>query len=218
MTLRTHHGPLTDEELTRWYAPPDDGTWVRASFITTLDGRATGPGGLSGGLNEGSEADHRVFEHLREWADVVVVGAGTVRAEGYGPLSGTALVVLTRSEEVPETLRGGTGEEDGAEEDGGHGEVVVLSGHGAHVAPADVLELAAARGWRRIVVEGGPRLLAGWLQAQALDELCLTVRPVLQGGEGPLLVPAETSLAGLPGQATHLLTWGGDLVLRVRLR
>lgn len=218
MTLRTGQGPLTDEALAQWYAVPGDGeggedgerrAWVRANFITTLDGRATGPGGLSGGLNEGSEADRPVFEMLRAWADVVVVGAGTVRAEGYEPLEGTPMIVVTRSGQVPERLR---------ELREGESEVVVLSGEGQDVRPADVLELATGRGWHRVLVEGGPHLLGDWLQAQLLDELCLTVRPVLQGGDGPLLVPGGVSLAGLPGRATHVLAWGGDLLLRVGLR
>lgn len=212
MTMRTGQGPLTTEELEDWYAVPDDradGTWVRGSFITTLDGRATGPGGLSGGLNEGSEADHVVFPWLREWADVVVVGAGTVRAEGYEPLEDAPMVVVTRSGDVP----------DRALEVGeGRGEVLVLGGRGEDVTPEEVLALAAERGWRRIVVEGGPHLFAGWLAADAVDELCLTVRPVLMGGGGPLLVPADTSLGGLHGRATHVLTWGGDVLVRTRLR
>lgn len=209
---RTGTGPLSPTELEDWYAvPPDraDGTWVRGSFITTLDGRATGPGGLSGGLNEGSEADHVVFPWLREWADVVVVGAGTARAEGYEPLRGTGLVVVARPEDLPLGMR---------EAKEGEGAVVVLTGQDEDVSPEHVLEVASARGWRRILVEGGPHLFGAWLQEECLDELCLTVRPVLQGGDGPLLVPAEVSVDGLPGRATHALTWDGDLLLRVRLR
>jgi hypothetical protein len=56
---------------------------VRLNFVSSIDGAATRDG-LSGGL--GGPADRRYFALLRRVADVVVVGAGTVRAEGYGPM------------------------------------------------------------------------------------------------------------------------------------
>lgn len=66
---------------------------VRLNMIASLDGAAT-VDGLSGGL--GGPADHRVFTALRELADVVLVAAGTVRAERYGP-SKVPLAIVTRS-------------------------------------------------------------------------------------------------------------------------
>ncbi len=212
MTTHIAAGPLDAAQLRDWYAVPADAegrSWVRGSFITTLDGRATGPDGLSGGLNAGSEGDHAVFSHLRDWADVVVVGAGTIRAEGYGPLPRTALVVVTRSGEVPDKVRGRAPSD---------GEVVVLGGAGDAVTPQQVLAEAGARGWRRIVLEGGPHLFYPWVQARLVDELCVTVRPVLTGGEGPLLVPREAEFGGLVGSASHVLSWGGDILVRTRLR
>lgn len=209
---RTGTGPLSPTELEDWYAvPPDraDGTWVRGSFITTLDGRATGPDGVSGSLNEGSEGDHAVFDHLRRWADVVVVGAGTVRQEGYEPLPGTPMAVVTRSGELPHAL---------AEPTPGAGEVLVIGAHGREVTPAQVLAAVHQRGWHRVVVEGGPELFSGWLEAGLVDELCVTLRPVLAGGADTLLVPRGTTLPGLLGEASHVLTWGGDVLLRTRLR
>ncbi|MGC2342457.1 MAG: dihydrofolate reductase family protein, partial [Mycobacterium sp.] len=56
------------------------GVWLRANFIASLDGGATF-GGKSGQL--GGPGDRAVFSLLRELADVILVGAGTVRAEGY---------------------------------------------------------------------------------------------------------------------------------------
>lgn len=208
---RTGTGPLTSDELTEWYAEPSDlgdRTWVRASFITSLDGRATGPDGRSGSLNAGSEGDAAAFHHLREWADVVVVGAGTVREEGYGPLPGVALAVVSRRDELPLTL---------AEAAPGAGEVVLIGGDGELTA-AQIRSALVQRGWRRIVVEGGPHLLGAWLREGLVDELCLTVRPVLAGGDGPLLVEQEVELAELVGTATHLLVWGEDVLVRTRLR
>ena len=52
-------------------------------MVSTVDGSATGEGGRSGTIN--NEADERVFHILRGLADAIIVGAGTARAEGYGP-------------------------------------------------------------------------------------------------------------------------------------
>ncbi|GAA5162545.1 dihydrofolate reductase family protein [Ornithinimicrobium tianjinense] len=209
---RTGSGPLSPDDLAAWYAvPPDraDGTWVRASFITTLDGRATGPDDVSGSLNAGSEGDHAVFEHLRDWADVVVVGAGTVRKERYGALQGTPLAVVSTRPEPPRSV---------LELQAGGGEVVLISGHGDRVSAAQVLAALHQRGWHRIVVEGGPTLFGTWLQECLVDELCVTVRPVLAGGDGPFLVPTTVTFGRLVGEPTHLLTWAGDVLVRTRLR
>ncbi len=70
------------ETLARLYAYPSGGGWLRANMVSTLDGAATGPDGKTGSIN--NEADHRVFMLLRTLADVVIAGAGTARAEGYG--------------------------------------------------------------------------------------------------------------------------------------
>lgn len=72
---------LEDGELPRLYGYPEhDATWVRANFITSVDGGATS-GGSSGAM--GGPGDRFIFNLLRELADVIVVGAGTVRIEGY---------------------------------------------------------------------------------------------------------------------------------------
>src|SRR6187551_614176 len=68
---------LSDSDL----VAPRDG--VRVNFVSSIDGSATHDG-LSGGLS--GAADKRRFELLRRTSDVVLVGAGTVRAEGYGPM------------------------------------------------------------------------------------------------------------------------------------
>ena len=76
---------LDDDALAALYGYPHgvaaERPWVRANFVSTLDGAATGPDGRSGSINTG--ADREVFALLRALADVVVVGAGTARAEGY---------------------------------------------------------------------------------------------------------------------------------------
>lgn len=69
---------LTDDQIVEPLGPG-----VRVNFISSIDGAATRDG-LSGGLGDAS--DRRRFELLRRVCDVVLVGAGTVRAEGYGPM------------------------------------------------------------------------------------------------------------------------------------
>ena len=72
-------------ELERLYAyPGGDNTWVRTNFVSTLDGAAYDASGKSGSL--GGEVDKQVFALLRSLADVIIVGAGTARAEGYEPV------------------------------------------------------------------------------------------------------------------------------------
>ena len=85
---------VDDRKLPRLYGYPEqlDGIWVRANFITSVDGGATADG-KSGAL--ASPGDRFVFNMLRELADVVVVGAGTVRMEGY---SGAHLPVAQRQQ------------------------------------------------------------------------------------------------------------------------
>lgn len=215
---RVTTGPLRPEELDRWYAVPPSARsrrWVRGSFVTTLDGRVTGPDGTSTSLNAGSPGDHAVFDHLRSWADAVVVGAGTARAEDYPPLPGLVLVVLTRDGDVPERLRTAA-DVTGSGTDGG-GEVVVLGGGGRALSPAAVLRELDGRGLRRILLEGGPGVFHPWVAAAAVDELCVTVRPVLAGGNGPLLVPSTAAFDGLVGRTTHVLVWGDDVLVRTRL-
>src|SRR5687767_11523842 len=73
-------GELSDDELLAAY-PRGNGPLLRVNMITSLDGAATLEG-RSGPL--GSPADQDLMKRLRMQADVVVVGAGTVRVEGYG--------------------------------------------------------------------------------------------------------------------------------------
>lgn len=74
---------LDDAALLDAYAFPGGRPWLRMNFIASLDGAAT-RAGRSGGL--GDAADRRVFDLLRWGADAVLVGAGTVRTEGYGAM------------------------------------------------------------------------------------------------------------------------------------
>ena len=115
MILGPTPGPLDADDVVAAYPWPDGRRWVRAMMVTTLDGAAAGPDGLSGSIS--GEADKLVFDAVRRHADAVLIGAETLRAERYGPMrakeedaearraKGLApapqLVVVSRSLELP---------------------------------------------------------------------------------------------------------------------
>lgn len=213
-------GPRSVEQLLREYAA-GPGPVVRANFVSTLDGHATGGDGRSGSIN--SSADKEVFEVLRALADVVVVGAGTIRAEGYGRLrtrdpdlvavrraagrpDHPTLAVVTASGDLPDKV---------LDDDPEGGSLLVLCAAAVageltqRVDPGCVVPAGAEtvdprlavgalheRGLDHVLTEGGPHLLGGWLQAGMVDELCLTIRPVVVGGSGPRIVEAPIGKIG----------------------
>jgi riboflavin biosynthesis pyrimidine reductase len=209
---------LDDDALRTAYAPPRL-PWLRLNFVSTVDGAAEGGDGTSGSIN--NEADQRVFRLLRDLADAVVVGAGTVRAEGYRP-NVKPLVVVTRSGELPPTLlEGDTGRlylATGSQAPGLEraqsvlGDRVLVLGEDAP-DPVALREALEALGFRSLLCEGGPHLAADLLAAGLVDELCSTVAPTLVGGshariaEGaPLDVPLELHSL-LEDESTLLARW-----------
>lgn len=188
--MRVLVGPDTDD-LAELYAVPRT-PWLRVNMVTTVDGAATGESGTSGSIN--NAADKRVFDQLRAMADAIVVGAGTARAEGYGP-AGTPIVLVSRRGDVPEGLRGaprgsvllatcGAAEGlDSARDLLGPEQVLVL---GSHRVDLPLLkDVLADRGWGHVLCEGGPHLLRDLLASGAADELCATVVPRVVAGEHP---------------------------------
>ena len=206
-----------------WYA---DG-WaerggVRMNFVASVDGAATAQG-LSRGLQ--TPGDNRIFAALRDLADVVVAGAGTARAEGYeairvserhaairrrygfAEILPTAIVsrslnldpsaaLFTTGETRTIVLTTAAGDADVRAALAEVADVVVCG--------EDEVELRAARaaleerGLRRILCEGGPHLFADLLRAGVVDELCLTVSPLL-AGPGAGRIVAGVSWAGPHG-------------------
>jgi riboflavin biosynthesis pyrimidine reductase len=193
---------------------------VRANFATSLDGAITGPDGRSGSVN--TVADHVVFELLRAVSDVVVVGAGTLRSEGYTALSVAnrwhrtrsrlglvdvlPLVCVSNSGEVPPRLRvaprgtvlmathtGAPGLADAREV---LGEEQVLECGDEAVDDTRLVALLADRGWDRILTEGGPHLTGSMIAAGVLDEVCLSVTPVVVGGVGPRMTSPAATVTG----------------------
>ncbi len=190
---------LDDDGLAACYAyPPDPAApYVRVNFVSSADG-AVSVGGVSQAL--GSDADQRVFGMLRQLADVVLVGAGTVRAEDYrgarrptrGRDTPPPIAVVTGSADLdpgsrlftdtavaPIVLTLASAPRERRERLVAAGaDVVVLDG----LTPDALLAELARRGLHRVLCEGGPSLFGALIAADAVDELCLTVAPLLVGG------------------------------------
>jgi riboflavin biosynthesis pyrimidine reductase len=221
------------------HAAAGAGPWLRASMVASVDGAAS-LGGRSGDLS--GDADRLVFSVLRSLADVILVGAGTARAEGYRPIrdsevwaalrvgrapvppiavvtgkldlnehapllagaAGARTIVLT-TEAAPAARRTALAR---------HADVVV-AGPDA-VAPAAAVAALAARGYRRVLVEGGPRLLGQVTAAGLLDEVCVTVSPVLEGGHAGRIMAAPQSWSGAATglRLAHVLEDHGFLLCR----
>ncbi len=194
---------LPAAELRELYAFPAGRRWLRSNFVTTLDGSAQGADGRSGSVN--TPADNRVFALQRELCEAVLVGSGTVRAEGYERVTPTrrradppALVVVSGSGRVPDGLaapvrgRGvgilvtraaaGKGTLDRARDALGRDAVVVAGDE--HVDLAVALDALADRGLRHVLCEGGPTLFSAALAAGVVDEAAFSLVPSLIGGNG----------------------------------
>lgn len=169
---------IGDAEIDALYA--STAPLLRLNFVATLDGAANGPDGVSGSIN--SEADHQGFAATRRAADVLLVGAGTVRAEEYGPAR-TPMVVVSRHAQRPESVRDkdsvvlATTRASGAQED----ERTWLCGEET-VDLAMVLERARQAFGPHVLCEGGPTLAAELVATGLVDELGLSWTPHLVGG------------------------------------
>jgi riboflavin biosynthesis pyrimidine reductase len=192
-------------------APPGR-PWVLTNMITSVDG-ATEVGGTSGSL--GMASDKAVFSALRSVADVVLVAAGTVRAERYGPVrfDGPALAaraargqtprprmavvtasldldltapLFTRSLERPVIL---TVEEAPADRRAAAEEVaeVVLLGDESVDLRAALAWLHLAAGAEVVLCEGGPSLIGGLAALDVVDEVCWTISNTLVVGHAARL-------------------------------
>lgn len=196
---------IDDDSILETYEFPDE-PWLRMNFVSSIDGAATRDG-LSGEL--GGDADGRVFELLRRQADVILVGAGTVRAEGYGALRlqddavqwrrergrsdhpSFALVsgslnldseasVFTNAPTRPIIYTVGTAPDSRREALRPVADVVDA---GATLDPMKVRDDLAARGLRYIHAEGGPSMFGTFIVAGAVDEVCVTLASSLEAGD-----------------------------------
>ncbi|ORB86553.1 hypothetical protein B1987_25390 [Mycobacterium kansasii] len=234
LTLLGSDRTLDESGLAELYGYPPDlhVIWLRANFISSVDGGAT-VAGTSGGL--GGPGDRAVFHLLRQLADVIVVGAGTVRVEGYSgaqlgvtergqrQLRGQSevpqlaivtksghlardLAVFTRTEVPPLVLTTAAAVDDTRRRLTGLAEVIDCSGTDpAKVDEAVLLARLADRGLRHILTEGGPILLGSFIERGLLDELCLTIAPFVVGGLARRIVTGPGQLK-TPMRCAHVLT------------
>ena len=195
--------------------PHDDRPWVLANMVTSVDGSATA-GDVSGGLS--GPGDQRVFGAIRAFADVIVVGVGTVVAESYGPVRGpdpAPIAVVTRSLDLdwdsrffteatarPLLLTCEASDPADRARAAAVADVIVAGGAGVDL-PAAFAELRR-RGHRVALCEGGPTLLAQVISSGLLDEFCLTLAPLVIAGAGirilngpPLTEPLRLPLASV---------------------
>lgn len=228
---------LDDDALLALYSEEAVEPWLRVNFVASVDGAVTREG-VSGAL--GGAADLRVFDLLRRPADAILVAAGTVRAEGYGPMlldHGSAaaraaggrpphpvLAVVSRSLDLDPASRLFT--------EAPVRPVVVTTAasperrRAALAEVADVLvcgeealdavlmrRLLSDRGLGTVHCEGGPALLGALLAQDAVDELCLTVSPSLEAGGAGRLARGELPEAR-EQRLAHVLASGDTLLLR----
>ena len=224
---------VDESRLTDLYAYPHDlqSCWVRGNMIASLDGGATDDG-KAGGL--AGPGDRAIFALLRQLADVIVVGAATVRIENYsgaqlsvaarqarqrrGQAEVPPIAVVTRSGDLdpgarlftrtevpPLILTSARTVEDTRSRLGAVAEVIDASGPDPDSADAEtVLKILADRGLFRVLSEGGPLFLGNLVKSDLLDDLCLTIAPILVGGAAKRIV---TGLGNVHTKMrrTHLL-------------
>jgi riboflavin biosynthesis pyrimidine reductase len=218
---------------------PQGACWVLANMVGGLDGSAA-IGGRVAALS--TEPDAALFLAMRTVADVVLVGAETIRREGYGPLllpraraqsrrdqgkpASPRLAVVSRSLDLDWTGRAFT---DPALEQPpyvvtceatdpqrltrarGAAEVIVAGDD--RVDPRLALQELAARGARVVLTEGGPTLLGELVAGGHVDELLLTLSPLMGGDPLPIAVtPTGAHLTGFT--LRHVLQAGSTLFLR----
>jgi riboflavin-specific deaminase-like protein len=222
-----------------WEQPGESRPLVAMNFAATVDGRAS-IDGVSGPI--GSSIDTEMLTALRTRFDAVMIGAGTMRAEGYGRVVGDPakrelrerlglapdplMIIVSGRLDLPWEAPLFT---EGA------GEVLVLTANAdAELPPtqtpvevvvheggvdlaAALLDLSRERGIRALLCEGGPRLHAQLQADDLVDDLFLTIAPKLAGGGGPRIIEGE-----LPGPLGLDLAWlleaEGELFARYQRR
>ncbi len=227
-----------DPDLAALYAYPD-GLWLRANMVSSADGAASA-NGLTAGIS--SATDRRVVSLLRTLSDVIVAGAATVRAERYERVRTRELWRDLRAGRTPTPPIAVVSARLDLDPDSPlfaaappHARTIVITGAAAPadrraalarqadviVAGDETVDLKAAvaalaeRGHRRLLAEGGPHLLAQLVEAGLMDELCLTISP-LMAGPGASRIVAGALAAGSPVPLTlaHVLEDDGFLLCR----
>lgn len=237
-------GPAVDDRaLEDLYAYPTELTrpYVQVNFVASADGAAT-LSGRSRGLS--SPADKKVFALGRDLADVVLVGAGTALTEGYRGVKHTELRATRRSKlglsEIPPiavvTGRGSVDPTSPLITDtavppivltseaappewrkavADAGADVVTAGED-RVSPVLALEALADRDLLRVCCEGGPTLFADLIADDLVDQLCVTVAPLLTGAGAVRIADGRPAQKPIPLTLESALSDEGFLMLRYR--
>lgn len=214
--------------------PHRDRPWVMANFVSTIDGATAVQGGATA---ISDEDDATMFQAIRAVSDYIVVGAGTVRAENYGPVvldeerirlrkeagldPRPGLVVVTRSLELAPEHRMFTDSDR---------RVMVVTGRDAPQdrlaalsAVADVVTLASTRpehilghlGPARIVLcEGGPTLFGQFVTAGLVDEMALTIAPMMVAGQSRRVAEGDETVQPIDMRLDSVLHGDRSLFLR----
>ena len=215
--------------------------WLMINMIASADG-AIAVEGTSGAL--GNPADEAVFSAVRACADWIVAAAGTVRAERYGlprpgPESRRArraagraerprLAVVSASldldldlplftdqrpgDDLPVILTGRDAAAGAVERLESVAEVVRLAS--PRPQPAEILAELDGRGAEVVLSEGGPSFNAQLADAGLIDELCLSIAPLLAGGNSPRIVRGSLRTVPLNLTIDHLLEASDTLFVR----
>jgi riboflavin biosynthesis pyrimidine reductase len=202
-------GPTTVSEQLEGYRPWEEAReerpLVAMNFVATVDGRATIEG-RSGPI--GSETDTAMLVGLRQRFEAVMIGAGTMRVERYGPMKRLMVIVSGRLDlpwdaqlfsEQGEVLIFTSTETEPPET---AASVEVVRHEGAVNLVEALRYLRRERGIRALLSEGGPHLHAQLQTDGLVDDLFLTISPKLSGGGAPRIIEGS-----LPGVAELELAW-----------
>jgi riboflavin biosynthesis pyrimidine reductase len=215
-------GPTSVSEQLETYRPweeaPEERPLVGMNFVATVDGRATIEG-RSGPI--GSNSDTEMLVGLRGRFEAVMIGAGTMRVERYGPM-GPLLVLVSGRLDLPwdapvfaaegEVLIFTAAETEPPET---AASVEVVRHEGAVNLREALGHLRQERGVRAVLSEGGPHLHAQMQADGLVDDLFLTTAPKLSGGGAPRIV--EGSLPDVVGlDLAWLLEDDGELFARYK--
>jgi riboflavin biosynthesis pyrimidine reductase len=187
-------------QVAELYRPPR-AEWFRLNLIGTISGAATGPDGTSESIT--NPVDRVILNVIRSLADVVLIGAASVRKEGYFVPRRAALAVVTRSGDLA-GHRITSGADRGpllvlcpkaaaalAAETVGDSDarILTLPDSDGYLASAEIVMALRGAGYASIVAEGGPDLAARLARDGVADELCLTTSPQLSIADVPLFGP-----------------------------